>query len=43
MTDNIIEGNESFTGNLDTSAPRVTLSPDETLITIAEMLCKCES
>ena len=43
IDDNIIEGSESFTGNLDTSAPRVTLDPQETRITITEELRKCEN
>ena len=34
ISDIIVEDNESFTGNLDTSAERVTLDPDETQITI---------
>ena len=36
IADNITESSESFTGNLDTGAPRVTLNPDETIITISD-------
>ena len=41
ISDNIIEGSENFFGNLDTSAPRVTLRPDETEISIVDGDCKC--
>ena len=41
ISDNIIEGSESFFGNLYTSAPRVTLSPDETEISIVDGDRKC--
>ena len=35
--DNILEVRETFSGNLDTSAPRVTLQPDVTVITITDV------
>jgi hypothetical protein len=36
ISDNIVEVSESFFGNLDTTAPRVTLAPDVTEITITD-------
>ena len=45
ISDNIVEGSESFFGNLDTSAPRdtVTLNPDETEISIIDGSRKCDN
>jgi hypothetical protein len=36
ISNNIVELPESFFGNLDTTAPRVTLAPDVTEITITD-------
>ena len=40
ISDGIAEDSESFTGNLDTTAPRVTLDPDVTEVTIIDFDCK---
>ena len=40
IPDNVIEGSESFSGNLDTSAALVTLDPHITEITIIDAGCK---
>ena len=40
ISDGIAEGSESFTGNLDTTAPRVTLDPDVTEVTINDIDCE---
>ena len=41
VNDSIIEGSESFFGNLQTSAERVTLNPDLAEISILEANGKC--
>ena len=43
ISDSIIEGIEMFSGNLATTAPRVTLDPDVTQITITDFGCKSEN
>ena len=40
ISDNMIEGRESFFGMLSTSAPRVTLNPDQAEIIIDDGTCK---
>ncbi len=39
--DNDLEGNEVFLGLLNGSAPRLTVAPDETVITIIDNDSKC--
>ena len=45
ISDSFAESSETFTGNLNTRAPRVTLNPAATIITINEPgnICVCLS